>query len=177
MLLEPTHKPLPEVESRRCRAVGTVFADTIPIFIHQHVLDAIVDYSESEPQREIGGFLIGGLHEDRRIYTEIRHFLPAVETESNVASLTFTHESWAAVHREISEKFPDDRIVGWHHTHPGMGIFLSGYDDFIHRHYFSQPWEVALVVDPQRQEMGFFQWRADQLIICGFVCVLGDGGG
>lgn len=171
-MLQPSHKPLPEVESRRCRAVGTVYADTIPIFIHQKVMDEIIDYSESDSQREIGGFLIGGIHEDRRVYCEIRRFLPAVETESGVASLVFTHESWAAVHRKIEEEYPDDRIVGWHHTHPGLGIFLSGYDLFIHKHYFSQPWEVALVVDPQRNEFGFFQWRGDEVVTCGFVCVL-----
>ena len=41
---------------------------------------------------------------------------------------------------------------------------------FIHRHFFPQPHQVALVVDPQRQELGFFQWREGEVKDCGFVC-------
>src|SRR5205823_14556508 len=50
-------------------------------------------------------------------------------------------------------------IVGWYHTHPDFGIFLSGHDLFIHQHFFNQPLQVAYVVDPIRQTRGFFQWR------------------
>jgi proteasome lid subunit RPN8/RPN11 len=102
---------------------------------------------------------------------EIRHFLPATETRSAVSSLTFTHDTWAALHREAETRFPDDLVLGWHHTHPGFGIFLSPHDLFIHRHFFREPWQVALVVDPRRCEFGFFQWRAGQVVDCGFVCV------
>jgi hypothetical protein len=49
--------------------------------------------------------------------------------------------------------------VGWYHTHPDYGIFLSGQDLFIHRNFFDQPLQVAYVVDPIRQTRGFFQWR------------------
>lgn len=169
-MLQPKNKPL-STEEFHFKPVGTIFDDAIPIFVYEDVLEQVIDYSEREQGREIGGFLIGGLHEDRRAYVEVRHFLPASATESRAASLTFTHDSWSAARREIEERYPDDRIVGWHHTHPGFGIFLSGYDQFIHRHYFSQPWEVALVVDPRANEFGFFQWRQDDIVDCGFVCV------
>ena len=55
--------------------------------------------------------------------------------------------------------YPDLDIVGWYHTHPDFGIFLSSHDLFIHRHFFAQPLQVAYVVDPIRQTRGFFQWR------------------
>ncbi len=53
--------------------------------------------------------------------------------------------------------------MGWYHTHPDFGIFLSGHDQFIHRHFFAQPLQVAYVVDPIRQTRGFFQWRDGEL--------------
>lgn len=173
MMIEPKTKPISPNEYRY-RAVGTIYNDALPIFISDDVLEEIIDYSEQDQTREIGGFLIGDLHKDKRQYVEIRHFLPAAYTESQAASLTFTHDSWSAAREEIEKRFPDDRIVGWHHTHPRFGIFLSGYDLFIHRHYFSQPWEVALVVDPCANEFGFFQWRFDEIVDCGFVCVFED---
>jgi proteasome lid subunit RPN8/RPN11 len=64
----------------------------------------------------------------------------------------------------LSDWGPDHQIVGWHHTHPGFGIFLSRHDEFFHRNFFSQPWQVALVVDPQRGELGFFQWLDGEIV-------------
>ena len=73
--------------------------------------------------------------------------------------------------RDVDQQFPGEVILGWHHTHPNFGIFLSGYDLFIHQHFFSEYWQIALVVDPLRNEFGFFQWRGDQVVDCGFLCV------
>ena len=51
---------------------------------------------------------------------------------------------------------PERIIVGWYHTHPGFGIFLSNMDAFIHENFFSFPWEPAYVFDPQAETDGFF---------------------
>ena len=53
--------------------------------------------------------------------------------------------------------------MGWYHTHPDFGIFLSSHDLFIHRNFFDQPLQVAYVVDPIRQTRGFFRWKDDGL--------------
>ena len=73
-----------------------------------------------------------------------------VQAVSGGASLTFTHETWADLHSQVEQKYPTEMIVCWHHTHPGFGVFLSGYDQFIHRNFFPEPWQIALVVDPRR---------------------------
>jgi proteasome lid subunit RPN8/RPN11 len=101
----------------------------------------------------------------------VRGFLPARDAASNVASLTIDHDVWAQLHRTLQQGFPDSILLGWQHTHPGHGVFLSGYDRFIHRNYFDQAWHVAMVVDPKRQEFCFYQWHEDEIIECGFVCV------
>jgi proteasome lid subunit RPN8/RPN11 len=49
-------------------------------------------------------------------------------------------------------------MVGWYHTHPGFGIFLSGMDLFIHQNFFTQIWHVAYVLDPRARTSGFFCW-------------------
>lgn len=152
-------------------AMGMIHSDAIPIFFHESVLEEVLDFSEQDTEREVGGFLLGVVSEDQPRYVDVRHFLPAVDARSRNASLTFTHETWAAMNRQVAEKFPDEIVVGWHHTHPGFGIFLSGYDLFIHRNYFDAPWHIAMVVDPQRHEFGFFQWRSKEIVDCGFVCV------
>ena len=153
------------------RAVGAIHRDAFPIFIHEQVLEEILDYSEQDLGREIGGFLVGGWHEEDGPRVEVRHFLPATDARSKPTSLTFTHDTWSAMTRQVEQEFSGQRVVGWQHTHPDLGVFLSGYDLFIHRHFFSEPWQVAMVVDPCRGEFCFFQWRADRIDDCGFVCL------
>jgi len=155
----------------RGRKMGDLHADSLPVLIYDSVLDTILDYSEKDLSRELGGFLIGLPHELPEPHLEIRRFLPATGARREFTSVTFTHETWSALTREVDTCFPGEKVVGWQHTHPGFGIFLSSYDLFIHRHFFSAPWQVALVVDPRRQEFGFFQWRGDEIVDCGFICV------
>ena len=60
------------------------------------------------------------------------------------------------IHAKIDEKYPEDAIVGWYHTHPYMGVFLSQYDTWLHDHFFPEPWQVALVIEPHSEAGGFF---------------------
>jgi proteasome lid subunit RPN8/RPN11 len=156
---------------RGARQVGTLYRGGAVVVIREAVLEAVLEYSEQDTGRERGGFLLGGIYGDSPQYAVIRHFHPAAEALSGATSLTFTHESWASVTREIELNQPGECILGWQHTHPGMGVFLSAYDLFIQRHFFSQPWQVALVVDPRLRELAFFHWRGDEVRDCGFLCV------
>ncbi|MBI2481446.1 MAG: hypothetical protein HYV60_23240, partial [Planctomycetia bacterium] len=73
---------------------------------------------------------------------------------------------WAQITRERDE-FPDDlQMVGWYHTHPDWGVFLSGMDMFICDNFFNKKLDVAFVIDPCRQDRGFFQWtgKAEQRV-------------
>jgi len=158
-------------ELRGARQVGTLYRDGAVVVIREAVLEAILEFSEQDLTRERGGFLLGAAYGEEPRYVVIRHFHPALEAQGSLASLTFTHESWAALTREIETNFVGEEVVGWQHTHPGMGVFLSSYDLFIQRNFFAQPWQTALVVDPRRQEFGFFHWRSGEVRDCGFVCV------
>src|SRR5207244_1370502 len=53
----------------------------------------------------------------------------------------------------------NSRIVGWYHSHPDFGIFLSDRDCFIHENFFSGPGQVAYVFDPVRDLEGMFAWQ------------------
>jgi proteasome lid subunit RPN8/RPN11 len=152
------------------RQMGTLYRDGPVVVIAEAALEAILEFSEQDQTRERGGFLLGGVYGQEPQYVVIRHFHPALEAQGNSASLTFTHETWAALTRQIEVNFPHESLVGWQHTHPGFGIFLSGYDLFIHKNFFAQIWQIALVVDPRRHEFGFFHWRGGEVKDCGFVC-------
>lgn len=156
---------------RNPRQVGTLYRDAVAPAIPEEVLDEILSFSGSDLTHERGGFLIGQPVEGSPPLVLVKHFHPALEALGQATSLTFTHESWASARRQVEERFAGETIVGWQHTHPGMGVFLSHYDRFIQQHFFPLPWQVALVVDPRQQEFGFFHWREGEIRDCGFLCV------
>ena len=160
---EPVRLRRPDRDARRaCVAFGIPSADDLPVFLDYGPADLIERHALSDTSVELGGILLGKECVDDETgepFVLITEALEAKHYENTQASFTYTHESWAEISRERDQKHPDLDIVGWYHTHPDFGIFLSGPDLFIHHNFFPQPLQVAYVVDPIRQKRGFFQWR------------------
>jgi len=133
------------------------------IHIAIELLDCILRYSATETGREIGGFLVGKV---QSLEVTVTDFFPAKYTRERVASITFTHETWNDFHERRALKTPDAVLVGWHHTHPGYGVFLSGMDMFIHENFFNLPYQIALVVDPVSGRHAFYGWSNGEVIEC-----------
>jgi hypothetical protein len=98
--------------------------------------------------------------------TIIEGFIEAKYNTATPTTLTFTHETWEYFHAEIDKKYKDKKIVGWIHTHPNFGIFLSENDRFIQQNFFTDSNQVAYVVDPIQNDEGFFFWINDKLERC-----------
>lgn len=173
-VLKPTRKqtPLDEPAKYKVRKFGIVEDDDHLIFIQSAVLKKIVDYSRTNLHRELGGVMVGNYYTwNNRQYIEIEEYIEAKLGESRSASFKFTAESWTEIGKIKEERYSEQPLVGWHHTHPSFGIFLSGMDLFIHQGYFNLPWQVALVVDPVADKLGFFQWKKGEIAKCGFYTV------
>ena len=111
-------------------------------------------------ENEVGGFLIGFLAEDG---LNVTHAVPAREAVGSAAQLTFPPEAWTAVLATIEERNQGERLVGWYHSHPGHGVFLSAYDQFIHTQVFPEEGQIAIVIDPQPGEEGVFVTRNEKI--------------
>ena len=134
----------------------------IPALISQEILTAINSHVSQSLDREIGGFLLGDRCQDPNTgqeYVTINQYVEARATEASSVSLTFTPDSWHLLDEEMSGKYSGKLLVGWYHSHPRMDVFLSPYDLQIHRDRFTDPWKVALVMEPQKRHGGFFYWR------------------
>ena len=134
----------------------------LPIFLDRRAADAIERHALSDTSVELGGILLGKECLDPgtgQAFVWVNQSLEAKHYANTQASFTYTHDSWEEITRERDARFPQYDIVGWYHTHPNFGIFLSHHDLFIHHNFFSQPLQVAYVVDPINQTRGFFQWR------------------
>ena len=122
----------------------------------QSVINEIKEHGRSSMHAEVCGVLVGFLCWDGEPYLLIDGRIEGKHASHQSGSVTFTSETWDFIHEELAAKYPDRKIVGWYHTHPGFGIFLSNMDAFIHENFFSLPWEPAYVFDPQAETDGFF---------------------
>jgi proteasome lid subunit RPN8/RPN11 len=117
-------------------------------------------HAKEDDSVEICGVLVGRWGKDEHgPFALVTDYIRCDNAASKLAEVTFTHESWAAINREMDTRYADKRIVGWYHSHPDFGIFLSDRDAFIHEHFFNGPGQVAYVVDPVRNLEGAFSWR------------------
>lgn len=144
-------------------ATGQIGQDRVRVFLTQSALETMNQHAASEPHHEIGGVMVGSVAHDAQTFVIVEAAIRGQHMTHTRGSVTFTHDSWAAIYREIDASYPDKRIVGWYHSHPGFGIFLSEHDLFIHRNFFSAPWQVAFVTDPKARTCGLFTWQDGQI--------------
>jgi proteasome lid subunit RPN8/RPN11 len=136
----------------------------VEVFMTQPAYRCCCDHAGSDLRNEVGGGLVGKWRVDGRTgeqFVVVEAALPARHTRHSSVFLTFTQDSLVALHNDLDECYPGKELVGWYHTHPRMGVFLSGYDLWLHEHFFPEPWQVALVIEPHAALGGFFLRQAD----------------
>ena len=139
---------------------GEIEHDDVKIYIKQDVYRALEKLAASDTGKELGSILLGEYcREHGKIHVVISQYIEAKYTDASASTLTFTHETWDYVHTEHEKRYPKQKIVGWQHTHPNYGIFLSNYDLFIQENFFNLPFQIAYVIDPIQNLRGFFQWK------------------
>jgi proteasome lid subunit RPN8/RPN11 len=132
------------------------------VLISGEVLRQIRQHARSSSKTEVCGVLIGDDGTDaNRI--KVAACIPGLNAAQAGTHVTFTQDTWEHIYKIKDSKFPDERIVGWYHSHPGFGVFLSDHDTFIHKNFFSSPLQVAWVYDPHSDEEGCFGWIGDRL--------------
>lgn len=126
--------------------------------IHEHALDALPN--------ETGGFLLGRVAFDAQRqswHIEVDETIPVEPLSQDPVHFSFTWRDVDRVrsHREAQKK----ALIGWYHTHPDVGVFLSDTDlEKTHRVLFAEPFQLALVYDPVRRRAGYFFWEGPQVI-------------
>lgn len=157
--------------------VGEIQNDDVKVYIKQDAYHRIEEFAASDVAHELGSILLGyESTEMGKTHVVISEFIEAKHTDATASTLTFTHETWDNVHSEKDRLYPDAKIVGWQHTHPNYGLFLSDYDIFIEENYFDLPFQVAYVVDPIARKRAFFQWKNGKVEKLGGFYVFDDLG-
>lgn len=128
---------------------------SLKLQIDSEVTRGIRQHARAFMTTEVCGVLVG---EERNGAVEVQASIEASQAAQAGTHVTFTQDAWEEIYRVKDQDYPDHRIVGWYHSHPGFGVFLSEHDTFIHRNFFSSPNQVAWVYDPHTDEEGCFGW-------------------
>jgi hypothetical protein len=124
--------------------------------------DALVRLWESvavtERLVERGGALAGryGTHPSVGPFVTITTVLPAPHARSSRAHIDIRPADWRDIYTRMARR-PGDRLLGWYHSHPGLGLWLSHTDCETQRNVFGADWQVALVLDPMSGRLRFYR--------------------
>ena len=130
------------------------------VIFAQSALDEIHIHGQSSTDIEVCGVLIGtGYRDSQGPYLLVEHCIRGNGARAKSTNVTFTAETWAHIQTQMDRDHADKKMIGWYHTHPGFGIFLSDMDIFICDNFFNLPWQVAFVYDPLGGDEGNFIWR------------------
>lgn len=105
---------------------------------------------------EAGGLLLGRLHRvdpESAPIVAVERFVPGRVFEGTGVSLALGTALW-----DDARPFLDagQVVVGWVHSHPGLGAFFSTTDRHTQRAFFAQPWQLGVCIDPVRREQAWF---------------------
>jgi proteasome lid subunit RPN8/RPN11 len=127
---------------------------------------AVVDAFFSLPRggAEIGGILLGR-HSNQRLVIADYVALDCEHAFGPSFTLSPPDQDRLAELLASAEQNPDRlRPVGWYHSHTRSEVFLTEADQDLHRRYFPEPWQVALVLKPHTfhpTRAGFFFRETD----------------
>lgn len=133
--------------------------EPMTVFVERQAESKLIQHLSIDRYTETGGVVVGEAYfcpENGKHYTEIVGSIAATNTVGNAVHFQFTPECWSSIFRSQKQYYPGSTIVGWYHSHPGHGIFLSGTDINTQRLSFNKIWQIAVVFDPQRREIGYF---------------------
>ncbi|MCP4763055.1 MAG: hypothetical protein GY870_14865 [archaeon] len=135
----------------------------LDIYIKEKIFNQIKKHCRNGGELEVFGYLVGEVFEwDNKQYIIIEEELFIEESGDSSKYSIQQLEGFAPKFHKRLEELRHERkkqfvIVGWWHSHPDYGCFLSTMDVTTTRYFFSENYHVALVCDPIRDELSFFK--------------------
>jgi proteasome lid subunit RPN8/RPN11 len=136
-------------DTLRAHGVGIVLGESVTPEAERHVTG--VPYEQ-------GGLLVGEAFvlDSADSAVELVFVRTAVPSDSDGASAVSLRMGTSVWSRAQAALRPGERVVGWFHSHPGLGAFFSETDRRTQAGFFNHPFSVGWVIDPWRREQAWF---------------------
>jgi len=135
------------------------------VFFQQEAVVALQDHLKASPQQAIFGFLIGTLFRDREtgvLYAVIDKTLRLNQAIYGDKTEVVVARLWDRMQEQLARAA--GRLLGWYHSHPGQALALTTHDVETHAKFFTEPWQVAILVAAEAEGVvgGFFRSGSSQ---------------
>ena len=137
--------------------------------VRRAAFEQIQAHLRSNTRIELGGLLMGEAFYDPKqecYVVVVEEALPAQDGEGTALTFSYTEATWLALSPQLQALPATWTLLGSFHSHPGMGVFLSSTDLETQRDIFFHDWQIALVIDPISNAIGFFCGAAGHPCTC-----------
>jgi proteasome lid subunit RPN8/RPN11 len=125
------------------------------MYLARNCMEKIVSHcrSHAEDRLEVMGLLVGDVFAwDNCSFTLVKDVV-TTDLEATSISVRFDSEGFEGLFTQLDGLKYDYVLVGWYHSHPGLGCFMSQTDIETQKRMFNSPFHSALVVDPIKGEI------------------------
>ena len=142
-----------------CDCRGVARRGDLVVKVSARALQAVEAASKAVAPLTCGGVLLGVVSQVGETWlVEVREALPFNATPE-VHRVRVSRHAWQDMLSARGAQHPQLRVIGWYHSHPGVGVSFSEADAFVQRYFFPADWQVACVIDPERRDTQFFSRR------------------
>ncbi len=146
------------------KQIGSI-GEELRIYLEDYVYTYLYQYAKSDEGKEKVAVLVGQhIEQDGQTILLISGAIQGKYSRQEKGNEIFTEETWKYIDEKMEQYFEGLEIVGWMHTQPGYGVFLSSVDTEYHRERFQKAYQILFVVDSTERLDAFFAWNEEEII-------------
>ena len=169
---EILEKPPPENSTRHIWHKGTIPAsDQVVAYVNKHAEAKMRNHALAfrNQKLEVMGLLLGEVRTwDGQEYILVRDVV-TTDLDATSVSVKFDSNSFQKLFENLDDAGFDYVLVGWYHSHPGYGCFMSETDLATHQGVFISKHQLAIVIDPLNFQIEGFRVRDGEALLVKFL--------
>ncbi len=136
-------------------------SDSVAAYVNKHAEAKMRNHALAYRNKklEVMGLLLGEVRTwQGQEYVLVRDVV-TTDLDATSVSVKFDSQSFEKLFENLDDAGFDYVVVGWYHSHPGYGCFLSETDLKTHSGAFVSKHQLAIVIDPMNFQIEGFQVR------------------
>jgi 26S proteasome regulatory subunit N11 len=133
----------------------------LPAYVNKHAEAKMRNHALSMRKNkiEVMGLLLGEVRRWKdRDYVIVRDVV-TTDLDATAVSVKFDSVGFEKLFEKLDNAGFDYVVVGWYHSHPGYGCFMSETDLKTHSGIFVSHHQIAMVIDPLKFQISGFVMR------------------
>ena len=136
------------------------------LYISKLAVDKMVNHAKrfGRIKKEALGFMLGDVCVSGKKHFVMVRDIVTGPLLSSADRVRFDKESYSELFAELDSSGFDYIIVGWYHSHPGYGCFMSKTDINTQTSAFHESYHSAIVIDPINKEIEAFKLKGKHCV-------------